>query len=217
MRLFRPFILSRLLYPLALFRIDTKEKELCLTFDDGPDPESTPRILDILEAHNVKAIFFCLGQKAGQYPHLVRLIISKGHIIGNHGYNHLSGWKTNKVDYIENVIKAAELTSPHLFRPPYGRIRPSQYRELTKRFRIFFWDLMPYDFDEQMGNENALNVLKNKIRPGSVIVLHDKTSSRVLTFLSEFIKYAKSEGYEFVNSLPAGISRKPFNSGNTGI
>jgi peptidoglycan/xylan/chitin deacetylase (PgdA/CDA1 family) len=216
MRLFRPFILSRLLYPGALFRIRTKEKELCLTFDDGPDPESTPRILDILEAHNVKAIFFCLGQKAGQYPHLVSLIISKGHIIGNHGYLHLSGWKTNTVDYIENVSKAAKLTSPYLFRPPYGRIRPSQYRELVKQFRIIFWDLMPFDFDEQMSNENTLNVLKTRIRPGSVIVLHDKTSSKVLTFLSDFIKYARSEGYEFVNSSLAGIIRKPSNDGNTG-
>lgn len=198
MRLFRPFFLLKLFYPKAIFRINTDNKELCLTFDDGPHPDSTPRILSILGTHNLKAIFFCSGEAAEKYPWLIALIISKGHIIGNHGYRHLNGWITNTQVYVNNVLKAAKFTSPYLFRPPYGRIRPAQFSELVKKYRIVFWDLMPYDFDIQMSSEKILRVMKKRIRPGSVIVLHDKPSSAVFSVLGEFVSYAESEGYEFV-------------------
>jgi peptidoglycan/xylan/chitin deacetylase (PgdA/CDA1 family) len=204
MRLFRPFFLLKLVYPEAIFRISAAYKELCLTFDDCPNPDNTPHILEILEANDVKAVFFCSGCEAEKYPALVRLIISKGHIVGNHGYNHLSGWKTKVSEYIENAARADEFTSPVLFRPPYGRIRPAQYRVLIKKYRIVFWDLMPYDFDKKMASNRALNILKKKIRPGSVIVLHDKTSSSCLSFLEEFIKYAEDDGYKFVTPLFSG-------------
>lgn len=204
MRLFRPFFLLKLLYPDAVFRIKTRSKELCLTFDDGPDPDSTPRILDILDAHNIRALFFCSGQQAEKYPALMALIVSKGHIVGNHGYHHLNGWITNTHVYIQNILKSAKSTSQHLLRPPYGRIRPSQYSELSKNFRIVFWDIMPYDFDKQMSSEKVLSVLKKGIRPGSVIILHDKISSSVLSFLEEFIKYAGGKGYKFVISPFSG-------------
>jgi peptidoglycan/xylan/chitin deacetylase (PgdA/CDA1 family) len=208
MRLYRPFFLLRLFYPEAIFRMRTDKKELCLTFDDGPHPDSTPRILDILEAQNLKAIFFCNGQAAEKYPGLMSLINSKGHIIGNHGYRHLNGWITNTQVYINNVSKSAKLTSPYLFRPPYGRIRPSQFSELKKKYRIVFWDLMPYDFDKQMSSEKVLSVLKKRIRPGSVIVLHDKTSSSISSFLEVFIKHAEGEGYEFTTRSFSGIPTK---------
>lgn len=198
MRLFRPFFLSGVFYPEAIFRLKTRNKELCLTFDDGPSPDSTPQILDILDSHSVKALFFCSGQAAEKYPDLITLMVSRGHIIGNHGYCHLNGWKTNRSDYLNNVFKADKFTSPHLFRPPYGRIKPAQYHELLKKYTIIFWDLMPYDYDKNMGNGTILSVLKKKIRPGSVIVLHDKISSSVLSFLSEFIKYAEESGYNFI-------------------
>jgi peptidoglycan/xylan/chitin deacetylase (PgdA/CDA1 family) len=198
MRLFRPFFLLRLFYPEAIFRINTDNKELCLTFDDGPHPDSTPRILSILETHNLKAIFFCSGEAAEKYPWLIALIISKGHIIGNHGYRHLNGWITNTQVYIKNVSNSAKFTSSYLFRPPYGWIRPAQFSELVKKYRIVFWDLMTYDFDIQMSSEKVLRGMKKRIRPGSVIVLHDKPSSAIFSVLGEFISYAKSEGYEFV-------------------
>jgi peptidoglycan/xylan/chitin deacetylase (PgdA/CDA1 family) len=204
MRLFRPFFLLRLVYPEAIFRVRTTEKELCLTFDDGPHPDTTPHILEILEARNVKAVFFCSGREAEKYPELVNLILLKGHLIGNHGYIHLNGWKTNVSEYIENAARAELFTSPGLFRPPYGRIRLAQYCTLVKKYRIVFWDLMPYDFDEKIDSKRVLNILKKKIRPGSVIVLHDKTSSLCLSFLEEFIKYAEDDGYKFVTSPLSG-------------
>jgi peptidoglycan-N-acetylglucosamine deacetylase len=204
MRLFRPFLLLRLFYPDAIFRLKTTEKELCLTFDDGPDPDSTTRLLDILDAHGIKALFFCIGHKAEKYPELLALINSKGHIVGNHGYQHLNGWKTNKHTYINNVSRGALFTSPYLFRPPYGRLRLSQFRELVKNNTIVFWDLMPYDYDELVTSEKVLNLLKKGIRPGSVILLHDKASSTAFSVLGEFIKYAESKGYRFVINAFSG-------------
>jgi peptidoglycan/xylan/chitin deacetylase (PgdA/CDA1 family) len=204
MRLFRPIFLLKLFYPQAIFRIKTRNKELCLTFDDGPHPESTPRILDILDAHNIKALFFCSGQEAEKYPGLIALIISKGHIVGNHGYRHLDGLITNTDTYVRNISKASGFTSQHLLRPPFGRIRPSQYRELLKNYRIVLWDLMPYDFDKKMSSEKVLCVLKKRIRPGSVIALHDKVCSSVHSFLEDFIIYAGDKGYKFVISPFSG-------------
>jgi peptidoglycan/xylan/chitin deacetylase (PgdA/CDA1 family) len=198
MRLFRPFPVLRLVYPDAIFRVRTTSKELCLTFDDGPHHDTTPEILDILGSHNLKAAFFCDGREAEKFPGLVEHIVSKGHVIGNHGYDHLCGWKTNDSVYIENALRADKFTSSCLFRPPYGRIRQSQYRELKKKYKIVFWDLMPYDFDEKVSGKRAFNILKDKLRPGSIIVLHDKATSSCLSFLAEFIKYSERNGYKFV-------------------
>lgn len=197
MRLNRPFFLLRLIFPEALFRLNNGSKDLFLTFDDGPCPVTTPGILDVLEANDVKATFFCSGQEAEKYPRLIRFIKSKGHVIGNHGYSHLDGFRTNNDDYLGDVAKAAILTSSYLFRPPYGRIRHSQYRILKKDYRIIFWDLMPFDFDRKVHDREVLKVLKDKVRSGSVIVLHDNESSLRRSILDEFIQYAKSEGYSF--------------------
>ena len=87
MRFFRPCFIAGWLYPEAIFRMKTDEKLLCLTFDDGPDPDSTPELLDLLERHNIKGIFFCDGRAAEKYPELIDLIISNGHLTGNHGYS----------------------------------------------------------------------------------------------------------------------------------
>ncbi|MBN2665801.1 MAG: polysaccharide deacetylase family protein [Bacteroidales bacterium] len=201
MRLFRPLFFIRLFLPGAIFRIRTDERLLCLTFDDGPDPETTPAVLDILSARNVKAIFFCCGSAAEINHGLVTRIKSEGHLVGNHGYRHLDGWKTNTQVYLRNFDAAVSFTSGTLLRPPWGRIRPRQYRELSGSYRIVFWDLMPYDFDSRLGGDRVLEILKIKIRPGSVIVLHDTASSSVLSFLDEFISYARSEGYNFTTGL----------------
>jgi len=198
MRFYGPFFLLRLVYPKALFRIRTTDKLLCLTFDDGPDPGSTPLILDILEARGVKAVFFCRGKLAERYPGLISLIKSQGHIVGNHGYNHPDGWKTITSVYLRDFSISAEFTSHDLLRPPYGRIRPVQYRKLAETGRIVFWDLMPYDFDDKMTGTKVLSILRKRIRPGSIIVLHDTIFSSVLSFLDEFIDYARNAGYGFV-------------------
>lgn len=185
------------LYPDALFRIKTDEKLLFLSFDDGPDPYSTPGLLELLEHYGIKALFFCNGKAAEKYPELVKQIISEGHVIGNHGNAHLNGWITPTHKYIDDVVKASAFTSSRLFRPPYGRITLRQYRMLKGDYIIFFWDLMPYDFDKGFGVCNSLMVLRKKLRKGSVIVFHDSRQSLAREILREFIDYCHSKEFRF--------------------
>ncbi len=186
------------LYPGAIFRMKTEEKLLCLTFDDGPDPASTPQLLDILGKYSIKGIFFCDGRAAEKQNELMNLIIASGHLIGNHGYAHPDGWKTGSEKYIADVSKASPLTSPILFRPPYGRLGLKQYRIIKQNYKIVFWDIMPYDFDRNFSGEKSLRILKKLIRPGSIIALHDKPGSSALKILPAFIEFAVGSGYKFV-------------------
>lgn len=197
MRLYRPCYLVSWLYPEALFRIKTDAKILYLTFDDGPDPESTPEILSLLDQFGIKAVFFCSGFAAQKYPALIDAIKLKGHTVGNHGYSHYDGWKTPAGVYCDDVIGASEFTSSSLFRPPYGHLTLKQYMILKDSYKIIFWDIMPYDFDSNHGYERSLAILKRKIRKGSVIVLHDKPGSSAIKILQEFPDKSKSMGYRF--------------------
>jgi peptidoglycan-N-acetylglucosamine deacetylase len=197
MRLFRPPSLAVRLFPEALFREKTTEKVLYLTFDDGPDEEYTLPILNILEKHGIKALFFCSGKKASEHQDLIKKIKSNGHLIGNHGYNHLNGLLTSNQKYLSDIRLAEEFTSDTYFRPPYGRLKVSQYKILKEMYRIIMWDIMPYDFDRHFGSEKSLAVLKKMIRPGSVIALHDKPESNVQEFLDSFVLFAIGEGYRF--------------------
>ena len=196
MRLFRPGLLAGCLYSEALFRIKTSEKKLYLTFDDGPDPVSTPRLLDFLRKHEISALFFCNGAAAEKYPELIHLIRQGGHLIGNHGYNHFNGWRTGSLKYINDVKRASKVTSDKIFRPPFGRLSFRQAR-LLRSYKLVFWDIMAYDFDSSFGKEKSLNVIKRKIRTGSIIVLHDTASSCADEILDEFILFALGNGYRF--------------------
>jgi peptidoglycan-N-acetylglucosamine deacetylase len=175
MRLFRPRFIADWLYPEAIFRIKTDKKILCLTFDDGPHPDSTPVLLDILDRYNIKVLFFCDGRAAEKYPGLAELIESKGHVIGNHGFMHLDGWRTSTKKYVDG------------------------------KYNIVLWDLMPYDFDKNFGSERSLHLLKKKIRPGSIIIFHDKPFSSAILTLPGFIDFAIDNGYKFAD--PAFIEK----------
>ena len=196
MRLFRPVFFAGWMYPEAIFRVRTISKVLYLTFDDGPDPVSTPQLLDILKTYNIKAVFFCDGRAAERFPDLITQIRKEGHLIGNHGYSHFDGWHTDPDKYINDVIRASEFTSGKIFRPPYGRLSNKQ-KKLLKPYKIVFWDIMAYDFDATFGSAKSLSVLKKRIRPGSIIVLHDKASSCANVIINEFITSANSSGYRF--------------------
>lgn len=197
MRFVRPWFIPHLLYPGSVKRIKEETDSLFLTFDDGPDKDSTPRILEILDLHSVAAVFFCTGRKAEGYPYLTDMIKAGGHVIGNHGYEHLDGWRTRNGVYYKDIQRAAAFTSASIFRPPFGRISPIQYRFLKKEYSIFFWDLMPYDFDNQLSPDRCLNILFKNLRPGSVIALHDTSESSAGSFLEDFILRARDKGYSF--------------------
>jgi peptidoglycan-N-acetylglucosamine deacetylase len=198
MRFFRPLGLLRIFFPEAVFRMPARGKSICLTFDDGPFPAITPRILEILERHDVKAVFFLNGRQAATYPGLAAAIREEGHITGNHGYDHLDGWRTATVKYAENTAMADDLTSGRIFRPPYGRLKPAQYSKLAGKYRIFMWDLMPYDFDSGFGPAKSLEVARKLIRNGSIIVLHNNPESFAAEILEGIIIYARENGFEFV-------------------
>lgn len=200
MRFYRPPLLQRLLMPGALFRLDTNgRKEIALTFDDGPDPDSTPLILDMLGSENVTAAFFCNGERADRFPGLINQIASAGHIVGNHGYLHLKGFGTGISEYVRNVEMAAGNTSGYLFRPPYGNITLSQYKAVSRKYKVVMWDLMPYDFDVSISATVVMKTILARVRPGSVIVLHDTPAGSCLTILGKVIRELGSLGYSFVN------------------
>jgi peptidoglycan/xylan/chitin deacetylase (PgdA/CDA1 family) len=192
----RPFP-AGIIYPDAIYTIRGRGRKLYLTFDDGPDPVSTPRILDILGEHEVRATFFCTGSRVLTSPGLFARIAAEGHAVGNHGFNHLNGLKTPIRTYCADVIRGRDITCSNLFRPPYGRLRVRQYRILERSMQIVFWDLMPYDFDQNLSAAESYSILASRIRPGSVIVLHDRDTSSALQYLDRFLKQALSEGYSF--------------------
>ncbi len=197
MRFFRPWIIIRWLYPDTLFRIKTRDRVCCLTFDDGPDPDSTLRLLDLLDHHKVKVLFFCTGSAAQKYPHLMEEIRNRGHLTGNHGYHHFDGWRRTTKDYIDDISQASEITSGKFFRPPYGHMTIRQYRHLRQMFRIILWDIMSYDFDVNMDPVQSVNILKRKLRPGSIIVMHD-IPGHSFEITRSFLEYTGSAGYSFV-------------------
>lgn len=192
----RPFP-AAIIYPDAVYSIRGTGKKLCLTFDDGPDPVSTPQILDILQAHDVHATFFCTGKKVHAFPGLFARMVAGGHTIGNHGYSHLNGLKTSVRTYCSDAMRGRDITCSNLFRPPYGRLRVRQYKILERSMQIVFWDLMPYDFDQKMTPEASYSILSKSYRPGSVIVMHDTSLSSVTAYLDRFIGNVTDNGYSF--------------------
>ena len=192
----KPFPAS-FIYPDAIFSIKGPGRRICLTFDDGPDPVSTPAVLDILKHHNVTAAFFCTGSKVAKSPGLLARIAAEGHVVGNHGFSHLNGLTTPVRTYCADVFRGRDITCSNLFRPPYGRLRVRQYLILSRTMRIVFWGLMPYDFDMTLDSEYSFDILCRRIRPGSIIVLHDTEKSHAASYLDRFIRSATGRGYSF--------------------
>ena len=186
-----------------------KPKTIYLTFDDGPTPEITEWTLNTLKKHNAKATFFCIGKNVKNHPAIFQKIIDDKHSIGNHTNNHFNGWKTNNKTYIENVFLAEKSMqhppnnhqpSTKLFRPPYGKIKSSQARQLIKKgYKIIMWDVLSADFDQSISKEKCLaNVLKNT-QNGSIIVFHDsvKAEKHLKFVLPKALEHFKKEGYQF--------------------
>lgn len=195
---FTPRFLQNMFSDLV-WRIDSQEADIYLTFDDGPIPEVTPWVLDTLEAYHAKATFFCVGQNIERHPKIFDEIKDRGHAVGNHTYNHLSGWRSDNLDYILNVRKGAITSGSNLFRPPYGRLRPSQTRFLKHHYKIVMWDVLSGDFDQQLSAEACYqNVIKNT-GPGSIIVFHDslKAEKKLHSVLPRVLEYFTLLGFSF--------------------
>lgn len=164
------------IYDSCTWRIDSTEN-IYLTFDDGPDPNATLLVLDILKTYKAKATFFCIGKNVAAHPQIIDQMVADGHSIGNHSYNHLSGWTTKSETYIADVLKCKEHIDSKLFRPPYGRLKPSQLKALRADFEIVMWDVMCGDFEAQLTAEKCLSNITENAKTGSIILLHDTTES----------------------------------------
>lgn len=195
----QPAIWLRWLYPGALWRMDRHERAVYLTFDDGPIPESTPFILETLARYDVHATFFMVGDNVRKYPHLYQQIVDAGHRVGNHTFNHWGGFKHSVSGYCDNVEQAAQLIDSHLFRPPHGWMRLSQYVWLSRKYRVVMWDLVTRDYSKWMTGEGVLNNVKRYARNGSIITFHDslKSIDKLHIALPRAIEWLKDQGYEF--------------------
>ena len=167
------------IYPHRLWQVDTEEKIIYLSFDDGPHPVATPFVLDELKKLDAKATFFCIGKNVAAYPALYKRIIDEGHSVGNHTQQHLNGWKTDSETYFSDVALAAEYIQSNLFRPPYGRLKSVQAKGISKAMKnklakIVMWDVLSGDFDESLSKEQCLNNVIHHTTCGSIVVFHDR-------------------------------------------
>ncbi|MCX6310199.1 MAG: polysaccharide deacetylase family protein [Bacteroidetes bacterium] len=179
--------------------MNKSEKKIYLTFDDGPVPGVTPEALSVLQQFNVKATFFCVGNNVQKHPEIFKQIISEGHAVGNHTFGHADGWNTTTKNYLKEVQLCSEQFSSNIFRPPYGRMRKPQRKQIQRKYKIVLWDVLTYDFDKEWSGENCLQTALKYSREGSIVVFHDseKAKDRMLFALPKFIEEMQGRGFEF--------------------
>lgn len=189
--------LFRTVFPGMLWHYPRNGKVVYLTFDDGPDPDVTPRVLDLLSTHGAKATFFCVGRRVEEYPELFQRIKREGHAVGNHTWSHPDGWRTPTSVYMNDVQRAAKVIGGSLFRPPYGKMRPGQWMNLRADYRLVMWDVLPGDWKTTLDGEQIANRTLRSVRPGSILVLHDsaKAAPRMLPALERILPQLASSGY----------------------
>jgi peptidoglycan-N-acetylglucosamine deacetylase len=191
--------LVQALMPNFIWRVPTTEKVIYLTFDDGPIPEVTPWVLDQLHEFGAKATFFCVGENVKTHNNIFQKVVLAGHSVGNHTFSHQNGWGTDNLPYFQSIRKTAHLVKSRLFRPPYGRLLPSQSNFLQRHYEIVMWDVLSGDFDPDLSNEDCLENVISNVHPGSIVVLHDslKAENNLRFVLPRVLKYYSEKGYRF--------------------
>ncbi len=200
----QPPLTYRLLFPEAIWRIKHKGRRVVyLTFDDGPIPEVTPWVLDLLDSHGIKASFFLVGDNVRRNPHLLEEIKRRGHSWGNHTMHHLQGFKVTSRRYMRDLTQADMLIGSPLFRPPHGLIRWSQAAAIKSHYNIVMYDLVTRDYSKKLSPGQVLENVKRYARNGSIIVFHDslKAERNLRGALPQAIEWLKKQGYEF-RALP---------------
>lgn len=196
----QPPRIYRSLYSNTLWRLPVAgEKVAYLTFDDGPIPEITPWVLDLLDKYKIKATFFCVGDNVRKHPEVYAEVLRRGHRVGNHTFNHLQGIKTWTKDFVKNTELASEYIESNLFRPPHGHMRFPQYWVLRKKYQIVMWDVVTRDYSKLMTPTDVFNNVKKYVRDGSIIVFHDslKAEKNMKEALPKSIEWLMKEGYSF--------------------
>jgi len=191
--------IAKYLYPSLVWKKNTEQKKIWITFDDGPDEKVTPFIVNLLSKFNIKATFFIIGSQAKKYPELVKLIINNGHKIGNHSFSHLSGYSTKNNKYLQDVEQAKKYIDSDIFRPPYGKITTSQIKNLKKHFKIIMWDIMSWDFKENISSNKIFRNVMNNVESGSIILFHNnlKSYKNLKKSLELILEKLKEQEYQF--------------------
>lgn len=184
----------------------SKRKKIALTFDDGPHPRYTERILDILEKYGVRATFFVIGQNLENYPEVLKAVHQKGHEIGNHSYrhrneSHMDGATVlNEMEKCESLILQQTGVKPRLFRPPQGDYNEEvESIAKQKNYSIILWSIDTRDWDHTSA-DSILRTVDKEVTDGDIILMHDYVSGKNTTCeaLEAMIPILLSRGYEFV-------------------
>ncbi|WP_342663655.1 polysaccharide deacetylase family protein [Paenibacillus taiwanensis] len=156
------------------------QSKVALTFDDGPDPYYTPRLLDLLKEHRIKATFFVLGSRAELYPDLIKRMHTEGHQIGIHNYLHKSNWlmspfcvRRRHIERSADIVEQITGERPTFYRPPWGLLNLGDLFLLRKSYRVVLWSVMGRDWKLQSDTTQWKRSITQQIQPGSIILLHD--------------------------------------------
>lgn len=194
-----PYIMPWLI-PQITWKMPEEGNNIYLTFDDGPHPEITTWVLNELDKVNAKATFFCVGDNMRKHPETALKVLKKGHKIGNHTYNHLDGWNTEKFTYLRNISECDKYTKSDLFRPPYGKIGLQQLLAVKKKYRVIYWSILSRDFELDLDTEESLDYMKENTGEGSIVLFHDsiKAEKNLKAMLPEFLSHFTDKGFNFI-------------------
>jgi peptidoglycan/xylan/chitin deacetylase (PgdA/CDA1 family) len=189
----------KMLYPSLVWDHRAAGNTLYLTFDDGPTPGITEKVLDTLDVYRAKATFFCVGRNAERHPELFAEILKRKHAVGNHTYSHIKGWKNANDDFFGDIELADKIIGSKLFRPPYGQIRRSQIAYLKKFYKIVMWDVISHDYEQRISKERSLKAVLKYTKQGSILVFHDsnKAYNKLNYILPAVLEHFSERGYVF--------------------
>lgn len=211
MKVFKTPFFMRKVFPIKKWGFLRHENSVYLTFDDGPDPDITPWVLDFLASHQLKATFFCVGENVKRYPEIYQRILHEGHAVGNHTMRHENGFFTPTHVYINSILEAENWIDSTLFRPPYGRLTFLQTWKIKKKFDIIMWSWLSYDYDQTVPIPYILEKAQSQIRSGDIIVLHDnvKTKDRLQLLLPALTKLLVNKNLELKILEPTSKMKLP--------
>ena len=181
------------------------EKLVCLTFDDGPHPINTPKILDLLKAANIKACFFIIGKNAYQFPDIIKRMDEEGHIIGNHSYSHSKIFDfysskriTDELLITNQVVKKIIGKELIYFRPPYGVTTLPLRNALSKLpFTVLGWSNRSFDTVKNDENRILNRIIKLLNKNKNIVLMHDTQNASVIV-TEKLIQYLNSNGYKII-------------------
>jgi peptidoglycan/xylan/chitin deacetylase (PgdA/CDA1 family) len=175
------------------------DRQIYLTFDDGPTPEITDFVLECLSEYKAKATFFCIGKNVEENPSIIQRILAGGHSIGNHTMNHSNAWKMDYTAYQADVIKCQEVFNELQiksigFRPPYGRITRKMYREMD---HVILWSVLTGDYNASLSSTKIIESVLPLLKPGAIVVMHDsvKAFPRLQAILPAILRYCKDQNF----------------------